>query len=84
MPPKGRRAIGPALDTVRFALDLPADLHQALTELAVRERRSLAQQMIVMLERGIHQSEPVTWDQLASFIQHALEANQGESAFKRP
>lgn len=38
---------------IRYSLRLPDDLHQRLVELAERERRSLNEQIVFMLENGL-------------------------------
>ena len=46
-----------AKNEVRYALRLPADLHQALVEFARRENRSLNQHLIHMLRDGVRREE---------------------------
>ncbi len=42
---------------VRYALRLPPDLHAALVDLARREDRSINQQIIHMLKKGVWRDE---------------------------
>ena len=41
---------------VRYSLRLPPELHEALVELARREDRSLNQQLVYMLRRGVRRA----------------------------
>ena len=44
-------------ETVKVCADIPKSLHEALTEIARRERRSLRQQLAIILEEYVkHQS----------------------------
>ena len=36
-----------------YMLKLPADIHKRLVEIAIKERRSLGEQIIYMLEKGL-------------------------------
>jgi hypothetical protein len=43
--------------TKSYLLKIPVSLHKKLTELAVKERRSLADQIIYLLENSLQKSD---------------------------
>lgn len=43
-------------ERIHFGFIMPKELHKRLTELAIKERRSLTDQVIYMLERSLAKS----------------------------
>lgn len=63
-----------------MTVELPRELHSKLVRSAQDERRSLAQQLIVLLERQLSEGDK----QLRQFILEAVRSAQGEAPIVSP
>ena len=66
-------------ETIRVCCDIPVALHQRLVELARQDRRSLAQEIITLIERSIEKQPEDSIPELLLAIQNIQQMIQAQT-----
>lgn len=75
----GRRKLTLEEETIRVCCDIPVALHQRLVELARQDRRSLAQEIITLIERSIEKQPEDSIPELLLAIQNIQQMIQAQT-----